>query len=117
MSRKTHDNVGPQVLELEKRESRLKEVFKKQVSNFREACFCLFGYRVDMASQVGRSTSYCWTSSFVLLSSVSLRANLGMLGAGHSEGSVLPHIFLLKEDFCGFRRQLRVVGRLPRLLC
>ena len=41
-----------QVSELEKRESRLKEVFKTQVSNFREACFCLFGYRVDMASQV-----------------------------------------------------------------
>ncbi|KAK9907279.1 hypothetical protein WJX75_000576 [Coccomyxa subellipsoidea] len=39
------------VSELEKRESRLKEVFKTQVSNFREACFCLFGYRVDMASQ------------------------------------------------------------------
>lgn len=37
---------------MEKRESRLKEVFKTQVSNFREACFCLFGYRVDMASQV-----------------------------------------------------------------
>jgi hypothetical protein len=41
-----------QVSELEKRESRLKEVFKTQVSNFREACYCLFGYRVDMASQV-----------------------------------------------------------------
>ncbi|EIE27827.1 hypothetical protein COCSUDRAFT_83447 [Coccomyxa subellipsoidea C-169] len=40
------------VSELEKRESRLKEVFKTQVSNFREACFCLFGYRVDMASQL-----------------------------------------------------------------
>ncbi|CAL8462910.1 g2444 [Coccomyxa elongata] len=43
------------VSELEKRESRLKEVFKKQVSNFREACFCLFGYRVDMASQATQS--------------------------------------------------------------
>ena len=41
-----------QVKDLEKRESRLKEVFKTQVSNFREACYCLFGYRVDMASQV-----------------------------------------------------------------
>lgn len=41
-----------QISELEKRESRLKEVFKTQVSNFREACYCLFGYRVDMASQV-----------------------------------------------------------------
>ncbi len=56
VSRNTDDVVVPQVSELEKRESRLKEVFKKQVSNFREACFCLFGYRVDMASQVGRST-------------------------------------------------------------
>ena len=41
-----------QVKDLEKREIRLKEVFKTQVSNFREACYCLFGYRVDMASQV-----------------------------------------------------------------
>jgi len=44
--------VHEQISELEKRESRLKEVFKTQVSNFREACYCLFGYRVDMASQV-----------------------------------------------------------------
>ena len=48
----SHDVGLWQVSELEKRESRLKEVFKTQVSNFREACFCLFGYRVDMASQV-----------------------------------------------------------------
>ena len=27
-------------------------MFKTQVSNFREACYCLFGYRVDMVSQV-----------------------------------------------------------------
>ena len=38
--------------DLEKQQSRLKEVFKTQVSNFREACYCLFGYRIDMASQV-----------------------------------------------------------------
>ena len=42
-----------QVRDLEKQQSRLKEVFKTQVSNFREACYCLFGYRIDMASQVG----------------------------------------------------------------
>ena len=46
-----------QVKDLAKRESRLKEVFKTQVSNFREACYCLFGYRVDMASQVCLTTS------------------------------------------------------------
>ncbi len=40
-----------QVRDLEKQQSRLKEVFKTQVSNFREACYCLFGYRIDMASQ------------------------------------------------------------------
>ena len=40
-----------QVKDLEKQQSRLKEVFKTQVSNFREACYCLFGYRIDMASQ------------------------------------------------------------------
>ena len=30
---------------------RLKEVFNRQIVNFREACFFLFGYRVDMASK------------------------------------------------------------------
>jgi mitotic spindle assembly checkpoint protein MAD1 len=47
------------VAEAEKREARLKEVFKAQVSNFREACFCLFGYRVDMASQARLDCCYC----------------------------------------------------------
>ena len=41
-----------QVRDLAKQQSRLKEVFKTQVSSFREACYCLFGYRIDMASQV-----------------------------------------------------------------
>lgn len=46
-----------QVKDLEKQQSRLKEVFKTQVSNFREACYLLFGYRVDMASQVCSANS------------------------------------------------------------
>ena len=45
-----------QVKDLEKQQSRLKEVFKTQVSNFREACYCLFGYRIDMASQASSFT-------------------------------------------------------------
>lgn len=40
-----------QIAELTKREARLKDVFQKQVANFREAVYCLFGYRVDMASE------------------------------------------------------------------
>ena len=47
-----------QVKDLEKQQSRLKEVFKTQVSNFREACYCLFGYRIDMASQVSCPISH-----------------------------------------------------------
>lgn len=34
---------------------RLKEVFNRQIVNFREACFFLFGYRVDMASKATAS--------------------------------------------------------------
>lgn len=30
---------------------RLKEVFNRQIVNFREACYFLFGYRMDMASK------------------------------------------------------------------
>lgn len=29
----------------------MKDVFQQQVANFREAVFCLFGYRVDMAAE------------------------------------------------------------------
>lgn len=36
------------VTELEKRETRYKEAFKDCISTFREACYLLFGYRVDM---------------------------------------------------------------------
>ncbi len=40
-----------QIADLTKREARLKDVFQKQVGNFREAVSCLFGYRVDMAAE------------------------------------------------------------------
>lgn len=39
------------VRELERREVRLKEVFKERIDAFREACYFLFGYRVDMMSE------------------------------------------------------------------
>ena len=34
-----------QIAELTKKETRLKEVFQQATANFREAVFCLFGYR------------------------------------------------------------------------
>ena len=37
--------------ELEKTMVRLKEVTKERVAAFREACYCLFGFRVDMTSE------------------------------------------------------------------
>ena len=39
------------VADLEKRETRFKTVFKEQISAFREACYFLFGYRIDMAME------------------------------------------------------------------
>lgn len=59
----------PQVAELEKREMRLKEVFKKQITNFREACYFIFGYRIDMASEatpVAAGTGGAVPTTFVL---------------------------------------------------
>ncbi len=47
----TEAAVSLQLAEATKREQRLKEVFNKQIVNFREACYFLFGYRVDMASK------------------------------------------------------------------
>jgi len=36
---------------VEKREQRLKQVFKAQIDNLREACYVLFGYRMDLTSE------------------------------------------------------------------
>ena len=36
---------------MEKREQRLKQVFKAQIDNLREACYVLFGYRMDLTSE------------------------------------------------------------------
>lgn len=47
------------VADLEKRNRRLQEVFKQQILHFREACFFLFGYRVDMAAPSTASLSGC----------------------------------------------------------
>ena len=56
-----------QVNELTKREARLKDVFQKQVTNFREAVYLLFGYRVDMAAEASSSKSTkSQAASFVL---------------------------------------------------
>lgn len=53
--------------ELTKREARLKDVFQKQVANFREAVYCLFGYRVDMASEAqGADSAHKGAATFVL---------------------------------------------------
>lgn len=47
------------VADLEKRNKRLQEVFKQQILHFREACFFLFGYRVDMAAPSTGSLAGC----------------------------------------------------------
>ena len=46
-----------QVADITKREVRLKDVFQQQVANFREAVYCLFGYRVDMAAEATSAAS------------------------------------------------------------
>ena len=59
--------VFGQVADLTKRGARLKDVFQKQVGNFREAVSCLFGYRVDMASEAqGREAPQKGETTFVL---------------------------------------------------
>ena len=62
------DPFALQISEAERKEQRLKEVFKKQITNFREACYTLFGYRVDMASEATAAagtgvvpTTFCLT--------------------------------------------------------
>ncbi len=55
----------PQVAELDKQLRRLKEVFSKQITAFREACYQLFGYRVDMAAEPPSSRAGS-SSTFVL---------------------------------------------------
>eukprot|EP00873_Tetraselmis_striata_P016155 jgi/Tetstr1/436419/TSEL_025249.t1 len=56
-----------QVAEVEKRELRLKEVFRERIQAFREACYQLFGYRVDMTSEASsRGAGTGAATSFVL---------------------------------------------------
>ena len=41
------------VAELEKREQRYMTVFKQKISTFREACYLIFGFKVDMGEDRG----------------------------------------------------------------
>ena len=43
--------LSVQVTQLEKRLARLTQVFNRQIATFREACYCMFGYRIDMKSE------------------------------------------------------------------
>ncbi len=43
--------LAVQVAQLEKRLARLTQVFNRQIATFREACYCMFGYRIDMKSE------------------------------------------------------------------
>ena len=40
-----------QVADLEKAKTRLTQVFRAQVSSFREACYQMFGYQIDVAAE------------------------------------------------------------------
>lgn len=84
-----------QVAEAERREARLKEVFKAQVSNFREACFCLFGYRVDMASQAR-----------LVLSAAVPAAVPKRLSADPHHRALLPHLSLPDRQTVFLQQQL-----------
>jgi len=41
------------VADLEKREQRYMQVFKQKIGTFREACYLIFGYKVDMGEDKG----------------------------------------------------------------
>jgi hypothetical protein len=41
--------VGGQIADLEKSMKRLRETFNSSITSFREACYFLFGYSIDMA--------------------------------------------------------------------
>ncbi len=54
-----------QVTELEKLRTRLQQVFASHISKFREACYLLFGYRVEFAAEAA-SVSSSGTSTIIL---------------------------------------------------
>ena len=46
-----------QIRTLEKRESRLKAAFQERISAFREACYSMFGYRIDMTTEAANNNT------------------------------------------------------------
>lgn len=54
-----------QVQELEKSRTRLQQVFAGHISKFREACYLLFGYRIDFAAEAA-SVSSSGASTIIL---------------------------------------------------
>lgn len=44
-------SMSAQVADLEKARTRLTQVFRAQVSGFREACYHMFGYRIDVTAE------------------------------------------------------------------
>ncbi len=43
--------VSAQVADLEKAKTRLSQVFRAQIAGFREACYQIFGYQVDVVAE------------------------------------------------------------------
>ena len=46
-----------QVVELEKLKTRLQQVFASHINKFREACYLLFGYRIEFAAEASSLNS------------------------------------------------------------
>jgi mitotic spindle assembly checkpoint protein MAD1 len=52
------------VADLAKRESRYKEIFKDKIKTFRDACYYLFGYKVEMKDAPDGATMFILRSMF-----------------------------------------------------
>ena len=106
------------VAELEKREMRYKEAFKDRISTFREACYLLFGYRIDMGvrsaekgSDEGPVNTFCIRSMYAERDADELKFEQG------ADGSLVliptPYSDTLQREIDTF---LTRFGSLPALL-
>ncbi|KAK9839177.1 hypothetical protein WJX74_010992 [Apatococcus lobatus] len=82
------------VAEMEKVRTRLQQVFASHISTFREACYLLFGYRVDFAAEAASvSTSGASTITLKPQRSTSKRAEFVFRMSKSKEITLLPNDF------------------------
>jgi mitotic spindle assembly checkpoint protein MAD1 len=88
------------VADLEKREQRYLAMFKQKISTFREACYLIFGYKVDMGEDKATgSTTFTLRSKFAANDEDALTFALEPGKVGATGGDVPGRVTLLPTPY------------------